>query len=210
MQRSPATLVQNLEPNTATFNEFSLRKILEDIIQPRRMTFPVHKKPGSNDHAYLCFDTTKEACEAAEMLDGRRLGNSILRAVALVEGEVKKPNPPPSENATESLAEANWPCLTSPSPSTDEFDDAASTSTWMSKASTIDAKPVKQWCDCCKRNTHTTQECRVLQYQWKQRGITCGYCKNINDMVVPIHHPITHKGITVCPMILKKQGKGHP
>lgn len=215
--RQPTVLVQNLEPNDASVNRFSLQLMLDDIID-LRATFPLDKKSKKNNHAYLYFDTDTMACEVAEMLNGHRVGNSILRAMALVEVAVpERATTAPksfSRDATEPFLKAEWPSLPSlPTlPSSDfccESDDAASSSTWLSQGSTVkavSAKSVKQqWCECCKRNTHTTQECRILKYQWKTRGITCGYCKNINDRVVDIHHPIKHKGTTVCPMILRKE-----
>ena len=209
MRQDPTVLVQNLEPNDASANEFAFQLMMEGVIHMRAV-FPVDRKSGKNNHAYLYFNTDTEACKAAEMLNGHRFGNSILRAMALVEGAVKQTTPEkPPQNAETLLHPGGWPSLCSSHSPCGSVDDAASTSTWLSQGSTVKAvtvkKPVKQWCECCKRNTHNTQDCRVLQYQWKQRGTTCGYCKNIKDRFVDIHHPIEHKGMTVCPMILKKQ-----
>ena len=92
MQRNPTVLVQNLEPNDASANELAFQLMMESVIHVRAV-FPVDRKSGKNNHAYLYFDTNAEACEVAEMLNGHRFGNSILRAMALVEDAVKQSTP---------------------------------------------------------------------------------------------------------------------
>ena len=115
----PTVVVQNLEPNDASYNEREFRLILRDayetlidtkrfvVMRPRAMEFPVDSKSGQNVHALLYFDTAMEAYDAAYILDGGRFGwsGSILRAVALVEDvSVKHATPEKRlQTATESV-----------------------------------------------------------------------------------------------------------
>lgn len=225
-------LIQNMTPDSRINNELTLKSVLKKKSIPfKKITCPPdtgnrHRQPHHlqlSSHAFIEFDSDEGISKFATFLNGYSLGFAILRAnIRPAQGTTSDETKPPSwwdeeEAWHDALAVKNnkthkdvpvgeWPKLETTS---------SSSSIASSANSTDKIKPVpratynatrEEYCAYCVRNTHSTENCKVLHYHWKTQNFQCNYCINIPGCV-DIVHPIKYKGILVCPTLIEKAKK---
>jgi hypothetical protein len=188
-------LIQNMTPDSRINNELTLKSILEKKSIPfKKITCPPdtgnrHRQPHHlqlSSHAFIEFDSDKGISKFATFLNGYSVGFAILRAnIRPAQGTTSDETKPPSWWDEEAWHDAlavksnkthidvpvgEWPKLESTSSSSSIASSAVSQDSEKIKPvprdSTYNATR-KEYCAYCVRNTHSTENCKVLHYQWK-------------------------------------------